>query len=61
MSGRGFYWLIDLWEGIDVLWTCLVQVGEVYAHPPSPIGLFYQDHIGDPIGVLTLSNESRLK
>ena len=39
----------------------LIEVREVYAHPPFSIGLFNHDHVGQPIGVVYFLDEVCLK
>jgi len=35
------YQSIDAWQGVGVLRAGLVKVGEVYAHPPLPVGFLH--------------------
>ena len=54
--GGAVYQSINAWQGVGVLWAGLVEVCEVYAHPPLPVGLLYQHHICQPLWVLNLPN-----
>ena len=50
------------WERKAVFWTGLVQIDEIHAHhPPLPVGLFEQDYIGWPIGVVDFLDEFGLE
>ena len=49
---------VDSWEGVDVLWTSFVQVGEVYTHPPLPIRLLNHYYVSQPFGVIEFFNEA---
>ena len=55
------YQSIYLWEWIAVLRASLVEVREVYTHPPFTIGLFNHDHVCQPVGVVYFSDEVCLK
>jgi len=46
LATRGtVYQRVNAWQRVRVLWARLVEVREVNAHPPLPIGLFHQDHV----------------
>ena len=53
--------LIDSGKGIAVLRTGLIQLFEVYAHPPLAVCLFDQDNIRNPIRIIDFLNESGLE
>ena len=48
---------VDPWEGVAVLWTSFIQVGEVHTHPSLPIRLLNHYFVSQPFGVVDLSNE----
>ena len=43
---------VDAGERKTIFWTGLVEVGEVHAHPPFPVGLLHQHYISQPLGVV---------
>lgn len=55
-SGRGVDQLVDARKGIVVLWAFFVEVGEVHAHAPFPIGLLNQFFVSEPVGVPYMAN-----
>jgi hypothetical protein len=59
--GGGVYNLIYAWKWIGVFWTCLIEVGVVDAHPKLPVGLWDNDRIGQPLGVVDLFDEASLQ
>ena len=38
--------------------TCLVEAGVVDAHPKLPVGLWDDDQVGQPLGVVDLLDEA---
>ena len=56
--GGGVHNLIDTWKRIGVSRTCLVEAGVVDAHPKLPVGLWDDDRIGQPLGVVDLLDEA---
>ena len=46
---------------VAVLRASLIEVCEIYAHPPFSIGFFNHDHVCQPIGIVHFSDEIRLK
>ena len=61
MVGHSIHQLIDFRQRIAVLWACLVQIGQVPTHSPSPVRFHDEHHVRDPFGILALSNETRLQ
>ena len=57
MSYCRVYQDVNLREGVAILGARLVQVCEVYTHPPFPIGFFNHQYIGQPVGVVHFPNE----
>ena len=47
-------------ERVAILEACFVQVREVYAHPPFPIGFLDHHHVCQPVGVIYFSNKACL-
>ena len=47
-------------ERVAILEACFVQVREVYAHPPFPIGFLDHHHVCQPVGVIYFSDEACL-
>ena len=56
--GGGVHDLIDTRKRIGVSWTCLVEAGVVDAHPELPVGLWDDDRIGQPLGMVDLLDEA---
>lgn len=50
--------LVDLRKRKMVLRACLVQVDEIYAHPPFAIGLAYHYWVCKPLGMKHFSDEA---
>ena len=50
--------MINTWKRIGVFRTCLVETGVVDAHPKLPVGLWDDDRIGQPLGVVDLLDEA---
>ena len=50
--------LIETWKTIGVSRTCLVEAGVVDAHPKLPVGLWDDDRIGQPLGMVDLLDEA---
>ena len=58
VPNRRIYKEVDLWEGVAVLWTNFVQVGEVHTHPSLPICLLNHYYISQPFRVVDFSNDA---
>ena len=50
--------MVDLWEGVAILWTDFVWLGKVHTYPSLPICLLNHYYVGQPFGVVDLSNEA---
>lgn len=48
-----------MWQWEAILQASFVQVGEVNAHLPLPVGLLHQDHIRESFWVVGFLDESR--
>ena len=59
--GGGVYNLIYTRKWIWVLWTCLIEVGVVDAHPKLPIRLGDDDRVGQPLRVVDLFDKASLQ
>jgi hypothetical protein len=53
--------LIYTWKWIGVFWTCLIEVGVVDAQLKLPVGLWDDDRIGQPLGVVDLFDEASMQ
>jgi hypothetical protein len=60
-TSSGVNQTIYLWQGKVIFEVCLIEVSEVYKHPPFFIGVFHHYHISKPFRVYYLSNESCLQ
>ena len=58
---RYFYQQIDPWEGEAILCAGFIEVSEVNADPPFVFLLLHEDGIGEPVGVISLSDEFSLQ
>ena len=56
MTSGGINHHVDVRKWKGVLGTCLVQVGEVDAYSPLPVLRLYNHHIGQPVGVMDLTD-----
>ena len=56
MTSSGVDHHVDVGKWKGVIGTCLVQVSEVDANSLLPILLLHDDDIGEPVGVLYLTD-----
>ena len=57
MSCSRVYQVIYPWEWVIVLGAGSIEIGEINAHPPFSLGLFYHNYICQLVGVVYFSNE----
>ena len=61
MTGSGVHDEVDHWQREAILWTCFVDVGEVYTESPLAICFFDEYYVCKPLWVLHLPDRSCLK
>ena len=61
MAGGSVHQLVDLGKGVAVLWTSLIQLFEVYTHPPLAVCFLDQNNIGDPLRIIDFLNKFGLE
>lgn len=52
VARRGIYDVEDVRHKVQIFWSCLVQVGVIYAYPVLSILFLDNHHVGEPNGVL---------
>lgn len=61
MVQSGVHHLIYSREGIDIFWTCLIEVGEINVDLPFSIHFLCLDHIRNPIWIGGLPDEASIE